>query len=319
MSTVRPPFRTDEIMQPVLVGSRGSELALRQTEEVLHQLRAVYGESIEFRVITVRTGGDVAAEAPLASLGKGVFVKEIERALLDGEVRMAVHSLKDVTTAMTEELVIGAVCRRLDPRDILVNRWGCRLADLPSGARIGTSSPRREAQLRSLREDVQVLPMRGNVETRLQKAVGDDYDGAVLAAAGVLRLGYESQVAEFLSTQDFVPAPGQGALAVEVRHDDEEMNSLLSRISHSPTRRDVTAERAFLEALGGGCRVPVGAHAQSDGDTMVLTVFVASPDGREVFRAKVRGRAANPHEVAMDGYLRLIERGAGALLSSSGN
>ena len=318
MSGLRPPLSADNVKQPILVGSRGSALALRQTEEVLDQLRAVYGESIEFQVVTVKTGGDVASEAPLAGLGKGIFVKEIERTLLNGEVRMAVHSLKDVPTDMTEGLVIGAVCRRLDPRDVLVNRWGCCLADLPTGARIGTSSPRREAQLRSLREDVQVLPMRGNVETRLQKAVGDDYDGAVLAAAGVLRLGYESHVAEFLSTQDFVPAPGQGALAVEVRLDDEEMNSLLSQIGHSPTRRAITAERAFLEALGGGCRVPVGAHAQVDGETMVLTVFVGSPDGREVFRAKVRGRASNPHEVAMDGYQRLIERGAGALLSSSG-
>ena len=299
--------------RPVLVGSRGSGLALRQTEEVLGGLRALHAD-VDFQVVTVKTGGDTASETPLADLGRGVFVKEIERALLSGEIDMAVHSLKDMPTELPEGLVIGAVGERLDPRDVLVNRWGCPLDQLPAGARIGTSSPRRTAQLKSLRPDVEAVTIRGNVDTRLRKATGPDYDGAILAAAGVMRMGLEGDVAQYLPHEDFVPAPGQAALAVEVRREDYETLALVSAIEHSPTKREVTAERAFLKALGGGCQVPVAAYARSDGETMVLTVFLASSDGGTVFKAKVRGRADNPHEVALDGYQRLIERGAGILL-----
>ena len=299
----------------VLVGSRGSSLALRQTAEVLDELRALHGDTTDFEVRPVTTSGDAAPEAPLASLDQGIFVSEIERPLLDGEIALAVHSLKDMTTLLPEGLVIGAVLKRLDARDVLVNRWNCSLEELPAGARIGTSSPRRASQLKSLRPDVEALPIRGNVETRLRKAKGPDYDGAILAAAGIIRMGLEDQIAQYLSSSDFVPAPGQGALAVELRQDDGEMRALLRGIEHTPTRRDVTAERAFLEALGGGCRAPAGAYARSDGDTMVLTAFLASPDGSRVFKAKFRGRADNPHEVALDAYQGLVERGAKSLLT----
>ena len=298
------------------VGTRGSGLALRQTEEVLEQLRVLH-PAAEFQVITIKTGGDSAPEAPLAGLGKAIFVKELEGALLNGEADVAVHSLKDMPTQLPKGLTIGAVCRRLDPRDVLVNRWDCSLEELPAGARIGTSSPRRAAQLKSLRHDLDVLPMRGNVDTRLKKARGEDYDGAILAAAGVIRMGLQDGVAQFLSTEEFVPAPGQGALALEVRIDDDEMLSLVSGVEDAPTRRSVTAERAFLEVLGGGCQLPMGAYARSDGDTMVMTVFIASEDGQQAFRTKVQGRASNPHEVALDARLRLVERGAGALISPS--
>ena len=300
----------------MLVGSRGSSLSVRQTEEVLDQLRAVQPD-VDFQVVTVRTGGDTAPEAPLASLGRGIFVSEIERALLDGQLDMAVHSLKDMPTHLPDGLAIGAVCRRLDPRDVLVNRWGCSLEELPAGARIGTSSPRRVAQLKALRQDLEVLPIRGNVETRLEKGRGADYDGVIVAAAGLIRLGHDAEIAEYLSHEDFVPAQGQGALAVEVRQDDEGMMALVSAIEHSPTRRDVTAERAFLAKLSGGCQVPAGAYGRTDGDTMVLTVFLASPDGSRAFKGKVRGRSSNPHEVALDAYLRLIQRGAGSLIEEA--
>ena len=302
--------------RPVLVGTRGSGLALRQTEEVLARLRAVHPNR-DFQVFTIRTQGDVAPEAPLSGLGRGIFVKEIERALLSGEVDMAVHSLKDMPTDLPEGLTIGAVCERLDPRDALVNRWGCRLEELPEGARIGTSSPRRTAQLKSLRADVQVLPIRGNVETRLSKTRADDYDGAILATAGLERLGLGGEIAQHLSTSDFVPAPGQGALAVEVRRDDEDTLSLVSGVEHSETRRCITAERAFLKVLGGGCQVPVGAYARCDQDTMVLNLFLGLADGSRAFKTKAQGRASVPHEVALDGYQRLVERGAGALLKES--
>ena len=300
----------------IRVGTRGSKLALIQTQEVLDQLKGRYPD-VEFEVRTIRTSGDVHADAPLATLGTGVFVKEVERALLHGEVDMAVHSLKDLPTRPSEGLVIAAVCRRLDPRDVLVDRWGAVLGDLPPGARIGTSSPRRAAQLKALRPDVQAPPIRGNVETRLKKAVGDDYDGAVLAAAGIIRLGRGSEVAEYLSPEDFVPAPGQGALAVEVRQEDEEIRAVVAGLEHGDTRLAVTAERAFLETLGGGCIVPVGAYARVDGSTMVMTVFVASPDGARVYKCKVRGRADVPHEVALDARQRLIERGAAAVLKQT--
>jgi hydroxymethylbilane synthase len=307
--------------KPVLVGSRGSSLALRQTEEVLDRLRAIH-PGIDFQEVIIKTGGDAASEAPLASLGRGIFVKEIEIALLDGKLDMAVHSLKDLPTYLPDGLTIGAVCQRLDPRDVLVNRWACSLEQLPPGARIGTSSPRRAAQLKSLRKDVEVLPIRGNVDTRLRKVTkvtGGDYDGAILAAAGVIRMGLDGEVAQFLSPDDFVPAPGQGALAVEVRRDDGEMAALMSGIEHPPTRREVTAERAFLESLGGGCQVPVGAYGRSaygqfDEDTMLLTVFLASTDGDRVFKTGARGRASDPHGVASDAYRKLIEGGAGVLL-----
>ena len=301
----------------VLVGSRGSGLAMRQTEEVLERVRSAHGEDWDFQIITVRTSGDAASEAPLQSLGRGIFVKEIERGLLEGTLDMAVHSLKDMPTNLPEALIIGAVCTRLDARDVLVNRWGCSLEELPSGARIGTSSPRRAAQLKSLRPDVKVLPIRGNVDTRLRKARGADYDGAVLAAAGLIRMGLDSEVAQYLSPEDFVPAPGQGALAVEVRRDDHWLMELLAAIDDATTKRAVTAERAFLEILGGGCQVPVGAYARSDGDTLELTAFLSSPDGSEVYKTKARGRAGNPHEVALDAYQRLVERGAGSLLKVS--
>ena len=316
MQRPHPSPRINRGKGRVLVGSRGSGLALRQTEEVLEQLRATHGEQRDFQVVTVKTGGDIASDAPFASLGRGIFVKEIERALLDGEIDIAVHSLKDLPTHLPDGLTIGAVCQRLDPRDVLVNRWGWTLVELPLGARIGTSSPRRVAQLKSLRRDVEALPIRGNVDTRLRKAGSEDYDGAILAAAGVIRMGLEGEVAQFLSPEDFVPAPGQGALAVEMRQDDDELMALVRSIEHPLTRRATTAERAFLEILGGGCQVPVGAYARSDGDTMVLTAFLASPDGSQVFKSKVRGRASNPHEVALDAHLRLIERGADILLKN---
>ena len=299
--------------QRVRVGTRGSELALRQTREVVDRLTSIHPDRL-FEVITIRTTGDAASEAPLDTLGRGVFVSEIERALVDRRIDVAVHSLKDLPSRMPDGLTIGAVPQRADARDVLVNRWGCGLADLPEGARIGTSSPRRAAQLKAARPDVQAVPMRGNVDTRVRKARGAEYDGAILAAAGVLRMGLDSEVAEYLSAEDFVPPPGQGALAAEVRDDDDEALNLVRTMEHSPSRRAITAERAFLESLGGGCQMPVGAYARVDGETMVLTVFAAAHDGSGTFRSKVRGRASNPHEVALDARLRLVERGVIGLI-----
>jgi hydroxymethylbilane synthase len=247
-------------------------------------------------------------------MGLGVFVDEIERMLLDGELDMAVHSLKDMPTKLPDGLVIGAMLRRLDPRDALVSRWHCNLTDLPEGARIGTSSPRRRALLNSLCPQATVVPIRGNVETRLSKAQGEDYDGAILAAAGMVRLGLTEHIDEYLSPQRFVPPPGQGVLAVEVRADDQRMIDLLRSVDDTATRLAATAERAFLEKLGGGCQIPVGAYARAEGEILFLTVFLSSPDGQKAFRAKIDGLNLDPLQLASDAYLAVMERGAGPLL-----
>ena len=297
----------------IRTGTRGSILAIRQTEEVLAQLGPKFPE-LDFQVTPVRTQGDINATASLTGMGLGVFVNEIERMLLDGELDMAVHSLKDMPTKLPDGLFIGAMTGRQDPRDVLVNRWHCRLADLPEGARIGTSSPRRRALLNSLCPQATVLPIRGNVETRLNKAQSDDYDGAVLAAAGLIRLGLTEHIDDYLSPQRFVPPPGQGVLAVEMRADDQRMIDMLRSVDDTATRLAATAERAFLEKLGGGCQLPVGAYARAEGDILFLTVFLSSPDGQKAFRAKIDGLNLDPLQLASDAYLAVTERGAGPLL-----
>ena len=304
-------------MKRVVVGTRGTPLALLQTQEVVDKLREKRPE-VEFEVKVLRTAGDRAAEAPLRSLGVGIFVKEIEEALLRGEIDMAVHSHKDLPPKLAPGLTIGAVTERLDPRDALVNRWNANLEDLPNGARIGTSSPRRAAQLNRWAPQVNVLPVRGSVGTRIEKATGDDYDGVVLAAAGMIRLSVEEKASQYLPADKFVPAPGQGALAVEVRTDDDATSWLLRSIVHAPTRRAVMAEMAFLERLGSGCQEPSAAYARVAGETMVMQAFLASTDGKQSYYTKARGLASNPHELAMEAVQQLIERGAGDLVPGSG-
>ena len=302
--------------RPIRVGSRGSPLALIQDDEAIAQLKTRHPE-LEFEVVVVRTSGDDDQTAPLAGMGLGVFVTEIEERLLSGDLDMAVHSLKDLPTKLPEGLTLGAILERKDPRDALVNRWKCRPEDLPQGARIGTSSPRRAAQLRRFVPGVEVVPIRGNVETRLRKADGEEADGAVLAAAGLARLGMEDRVASYLSPQRFVPPPGQGALAVEVREDNRRMLDILGVIEHPATRFEVTAERAFLETLGGGCSMPVGAYARCMGHELLLTVFLSNPEGSRSFTAKVDGLKHDPLQLAGDAYLAVAERGGADLLQDA--
>ncbi len=304
-------------MKRVVVGTRGSPLALIQTQCVVDTL-GEKNPDVDFEIKVVRTAGDRASEAPLRSLGVGIFVKEIEEALLRGDIDMAVHSHKDLPPKLSAGLSIGAVTERLDPRDALVNRWNANLEDLPVGARIGTSSPRRAAQMKRWSPHVQVLPIRGSVGTRIDKALGKDFDGVVLAAAGMLRLGVEDKISQYLPADKFVPPPGQGALAVEVRSDDRSTSWMLRSVDHVPTRRAVMAEMAFLERLGSGCQDPSAAYARIAGETMVMQVFLASPDGQQSFYTKARGQASNPHELAMEAVQQLIERGAGALVPGSG-
>lgn len=299
----------------VRVGTRGSRLALIQTELTLEKLRPAHPD-VDFEVVTVTTQGDANQTAPLAGMGLGVFVKEIERRLETGEIDMAVHSLKDMPTLLPDGMAIGAVLERADPRDVLVSHLDKALDDYPAGGRIGTSSPRRVAQIAERRPDLEIVPIRGNVDTRLRKAAGEECDGTIVAAAGLLRMDLAHVITEYLSAEEFVPPPGQGAMAVEIRADDQRMTELVSAADHEATAAAVAAERSFLEALGGGCQVPVGAYAETDGDheSLRLTVFMAAPDGSTAYRTSVSGPATDTAALAAKAWERLRERGAAGLL-----
>ena len=302
--------------QAIKVGSRGSTLALIQDEVVIGRLKA-NNPDLRFQIDSVRTRGDADQTSRLAGMGLGIFVKELEDELLDGKLDIAVHSLKDMPTKLADGLVLGAVLSREDPRDVLVNRFDCPLEEIPEGSKIGTSSPRRAAQLKTYAPQVEVVSIRGNVETRLRKAGGEEADGAILAAAGLIRLGLQDQVTEYLSAQRFVPPPGQGILAVEARADDYRMLELLAAIDDADTRYEATAERAFLERLGGGCSVPVGAYARCIEDKMLMTIFMSTVNGEKSFTAKVEGLKRDPLQLAGDAYLALVERGGAALVAAA--
>jgi hydroxymethylbilane synthase len=255
------------VPRALVAGTRGSRLALRQTELVIDALRQAHGD-IALNVKEIRTEGD-RSDAPLSVLGgQGVFVKEIEAALLRREIDLAVHSLKDLPPEIPEGLVLAAIPERADPRDALVTRRGAKLAELSSGAKIGTGSARRAVQLRALRPDVEPVEIRGNVETRIRKVDEGRCQGAVLAVAGLERLGLLARASQVLSIEEMVPAVGQGALAVEARTDDEELIELLRPIDHEASRIACEAERAFLERLGAGCRFPAGAYVDVQGETV---------------------------------------------------
>lgn len=269
----------------ITIGSRGSALALEQTRQIAVRLKKLFPE-LSFRVEKIQTTGDNILDVALAKIGdKGLFTKEIEQALLDGRIDIAVHSMKDVPTELPEGLVLGAIPEREHPGDVLISRHGRKLEEFDAGARIGTSSLRRTAQLKAFRPDLEIIPVRGNVQTRLRKLEEGKYDAIVLAWAGVSRLGLTERVTQRLSYAVCLPAVGQGALGVEVRADDSEMLALLKQIDHRETRAAVTAERTLLKQLEGGCQVPVGALAQAwDGD-LLLEGMVASLDGKKVVRA----------------------------------
>jgi hydroxymethylbilane synthase len=294
----------------MVIGSRGSKLALWQAEHVKSLLEA---RGVEARIEVIQTTGDHITDVPLAVLGKqtstkGLFTKELEEALFDGRVDLAVHSLKDMPTELPEGLSLTAVPGpRADVRDALV---GARLADLPAGAKVGTSALRRQAQLRALRPDLVVESIRGNVDTRLRKQEEGQYDAIVLAAAGLSRLGWADRVAEYFAPEAMCPAVGQGALAIETRAGDERVFPL----DDLNVRNAVTAERALLKALGGGCQVPVGAHAETMGDLIHLRAVVAHPDGGTLLREELRGAAMYAEEIGRQVAEELLANGARKIL-----
>src|SRR5450759_3118081 len=291
----------------LVIASRGSQLALWQARWVAAQLSAA---GHECRIEIIKTTGDKITGVPLAKVGtKGLFTKEIEEALLDGRADLAVHSLKDLPTELPEGLVLAAVPEREDPRDAMV---GKKLAGLPPGAKVGTSSLRRAAQLRRLRPDLQVESIRGNLDTRLRKLDEGQYDAILLAAAGLKRLGWGDRIAELLSPDEMCPAVGQGALAIETRAGFEGVAVL----DHPDTHTAILAERAVLRALGGGCQVPIGAYATVSREYVRLLGIVAAPDGSQVIRGAAEGAPSNAAKIGARLAADLLESGARRILQA---
>jgi len=299
----------------ITIGTRGSALALRQAEYVASAIeKQLSGAKTELTII--KTRGDKILDTPLAQIGgKGLFTKEIEDALLDGRVDLAVHSMKDLPTELPERLHIAAVLEREDPRDVFISRDGSRLEELRPNARIGTSSLRRKAFLLHRFPDIEVISLRGNVDTRLRKMETEDLAGVILAAAGIKRMGFSDRVTEYIEPDVIIPAIGQGALAIETRTGDTETNNAVAALNHPQTAECIRVERAFLKRMGGGCQVPMAAYCVSDGKQIKIDAAVVHPDGnpmlREVFFGP-RGDIA----VGIRSADALLEKGADALLKS---
>ena len=259
----------------IRVGTRGSALALEQTRLFIAALHAAIPQ-ILVETVVMNTAGDVDKQTPLAILGgQGVFAKELEAALLHGAIDVAVHSAKDLTSELPNGLTLGAILNRADPRDVFLNMSGQTLEDLTSGARVGTSSRRRVMQLRQARPDLQPVELRGNVDTRLRKLAAGEVDAAIVASAGLLRMGWEERITQYLPVERFVPSPGQGALGIECRSDDAETLTLLSQVADTVVTTEVEAERRFLRLVGGGCQSPIGAHATMKGDALTMHAMLA--------------------------------------------
>lgn len=311
--------------QTITIGTRGSQLALWQAEYVRKRLNDRFPDrTIELKVI--KTTGDRITDRSLVGLGKGVFTKEIEIALLDGTIDLAVHSMKDLPTDMPDGLCIAAIPVRADPRDVLVTQSGLLLDQLPKGAKIGTTSPRRKSQLLYLRPDLQVMDVRGNLDTRLRKLHETELDGVILAAAGIKRLIGEETITEYFEADQMVPAAGQGALGVEARADDPEIKTLLDAINDSHSETEVFAERVVLGELGGGCQVPIGVNARLEDDRLHLIATVCSPDGKHRLLEKLsdsfesqsdRSSSACAQELGVNLATKLIQSGAHTLQSGT--
>jgi hydroxymethylbilane synthase len=294
----------------IRIGSRGSQLALWQANHIAQALRML-GHEVSIEII--RTTGDRMQNIAFASVGaKGMFTREIEDALLAGTIDLAVHSLKDLPTELGEEFALAAIPKRADPRDVLVSERYTEFAALPAGAVVGTSSLRRQAQLRARRSDLEYVEFRGNVDTRLAKLAQGKADAIVLAASGLDRLQKTGAIRERFDPEVLCPAPGQGALAIECRAGDGAMHAVLEPLEDRDTRMAITAERKCLSALGGGCLVPIGAYCHRNGDELSMRAVVASPDGRQIVYAERRD--ADPQRLGEQLARQLLEQGAGAIL-----
>jgi hydroxymethylbilane synthase len=304
-------------VKPLRIGSRGSVLALWQANHVRERLVAEC--SLQAEIVVIKTSGDQFVTGNVGAIGvKGVFIKEIEDALLEGRVDLAVHSMKDVPTKTPQGLAFPAICKREDVRDALVAHAGAKLDELPRGARVGTSSLRRQSQLRHHRPDLDLRDLRGNVDTRLRKAESREFDAVVLAKAGLDRLGSAARITEVLSTDICLPAVGQGALGIEAKSGDQEFIELLAGLDDAETRSAVSAERALLAELEGGCQVPLGAWGRMEGGKLVLDACVLSLDGAEYLRQQARGELAQAAQIGRNLALEMLAAGADRILRLAG-
>ena len=298
----------------IIIGSRGSQLALWQANWVKSQLENLHSNAdISIRVIT--TSGDKIKDVPLSKIGgKGLFVKEIEEALLAKEIDLAVHSMKDVPIEIPPELEISIITKRENPLDALISKNGKKLADLPQGATIGTSSLRRSSQLLNHRNDFKIHPLRGNVDTRLKKVEEGKYDAILLASAGLNRLGWSNRITEEISHEIIIPAMGQGALGIETRLGDTKTYNFISSLNHEQTNYEVSAERALVGKLDGGCQVPIGAYAKIEGNLITLKGLVASLDGKIIHKSEIVGPIEDAINIGQDLGEELLKMGANEIL-----
>ncbi|MBI5966462.1 MAG: hydroxymethylbilane synthase [Deltaproteobacteria bacterium] len=295
------------------LGTRASLLALHQANWVKSQLEEQHPE-VEVTLVHIKTAGD-KIDIPLFQVGgKGLFVKEIENALLRGEVDLAVHSAKDLPAIIPEGLMLMAFPQREDPRDVLISKDGRKWSDLPPKGKVGTGSLRRRAQLLHLRPDLEIVSLRGNLDTRIKKLSSLNLDAIVLASAGLHRLGWEDHISEFLEPEVMLPAIGQGALAIEGREGDERVSRLVASLNHCPTQASIHAERAFLKRLEGGCQVPIAGLARVESEKLNLTGLVAGVDGQKLIKGKVEGPLAKSEDLGKQLAEELLERGAADIL-----
>jgi hydroxymethylbilane synthase len=296
-------------MKSIRVGTRGSRLAIAQTEITLGALRKAH-PGVQFEVVTISTKGDVDKRPLFTMDEKGIFEREVNEAVRKGEVDFAVHSLKDIPSDLSEELTVACIPKRARPNDVLVNDKGQKLKELAAGSTVGTSSLRRAVQLTKYRPDLNVRPIRGNVETRVKKVISGEYDAVVLAEAGLIRIGMKDVIVERFGVRDFVPAPGQGAIAIVCRRDSRTLIGMLRQIEDPRSRAEVLAERALIKKVEGGCRFPLGAVAVTSGDTITLYTSVFSADGARNIKVKKAGRAGEPEKLGSKVADMLVKQGA---------
>ena len=298
----------------IRIGTRGSQLALWQANWVKGKL-SEWNPGMEIEIHKIKTTGDKILDVPLAKVGgKGLFVKEIEEALFDKKIDIAVHSMKDVPTDLPEGLCISAITEREDPRDALISKDGLKLKELKKGAKIGTSSLRRQVQLLNFRNDFEINQLRGNLNTRMKKLSAGDFDAIMLAAAGVKRMGWEDKITEYLPYDIFLPAIGQGALGIEIRESDKDIEKIIERFNHRETSLCVRAERAFLKRLAGGCQVPIAAFGTINGDSIRLEGLVGSIDGKILYRDSEEDKENNVEELGVRLAEKLLNMGADKIL-----
>lgn len=299
----------------VRIATRKSALALWQAEFVKAELERFH-PGIEVELVKMTTKGDIILDTPLAKVGgKGLFVKELEQAMLDGRADIAVHSMKDVPVDFPEGLELHTICEREDPRDAFVSNNFDSIDDLPEGSVVGTSSLRRQCQLKARRPDLIIKDLRGNVNTRLAKLDDGQYDAIILAAAGLLRLEMGERIRAYISAEESLPANGQGAVGIECRSDDEQIKALLAPLEHSVTRIRVNAERAMNRRLQGGCQVPIGAYATVENDQVFLRGLVGSLDGTQILESQARGAAADAEKIGIELAEELLSKGADKILA----